>query len=129
MGQNLAQAVIAPEDHNFKALMFAGMLAGIGFGNSGCHLPHGMSYPVAGQVKDYQPDGWISDHPIVPHGISVIVNSPSVFRLTGPACPHRHIQAAEAIGIDVTGIDEKDAGDLLANKIIEMMKSTGIPNG
>ena len=59
----------------------------------------------------------------------MIVNSPSVFRLTGPACPHRHIQAAEAIGIDVTGIDKKDAGDFLANKIIEMMTSTGIPNG
>ena len=129
MGLNLVHAVTAPEEGNLEALMFAGMLAGIGFGNSGCHLPHGMSYPVAGQVKDYQPDGWSQDHPIVPHGISVIVNSPAVFRLTGSACPHRHIQAAEAIGIDVTGIDEKDAGDFLANKIIEMMKTTGIPNG
>jgi alcohol dehydrogenase class IV len=129
MGQNLVQAVNAPEDHNLEALMFAGMLAGIGFGNAGCHLPHGMSYAVAGLVKAYQPDGWPKDHPIVPHGISVIVNSPAVFKLTGPACPDRHMQAAAAIGIDVTKVDEKDAGDVLANRIIEMMKATGIPNG
>jgi len=45
------------------------------------------------------------------------------------ACPDRHMAAARAIGIDVAGIDAKDAGDLLANKIVEMMKSTGIPNG
>ena len=39
------------------------------------------------------------------------------------------MQAAEAIGIDVAGTDEQIAGDLLADKIIEMMKDTGIPNG
>lgn len=130
MGKNLVQAVTGSNDNdNLEALMFAGMLAGIGFGNSGCHLPHGMSYPVAGLAKNYQPEGWPKDHPIVPHGISVIVNSPAVFQLTGPACPDRHMQAAEAIGIDVTGIDEKDAGNLLANQIIKMMRATGIPNG
>lgn len=129
MGQNLVQGVTAPEGHNLEALMFAGMLAGIGFGNAGCHLPHGMSYAVAGLVKDYRPEGWPQDHPMVPHGLSVIVNSPAVFLLTGPACPGRHMQAAEAVGADVEGVDEKDAGDLLASHIIEMMKTTGIPNG
>ena len=123
------QAATAPEDYLYEALMFAGMLAGIGFGNAGCHLPHGMSYAVAGLVKDYQPDGWSTDHPIVPHGLSVIVNSPAVFRLTGPACPDRHILAAEAMGADTKGADEKDAGDLLADAVIEMMRVTGIPNG
>ena len=123
------QAITAPEGHNLEALMFAGMLAGSGFGNAGCHLPHGMSYAVAGLVKDYLPEGWPKDHPMVPHGLSVIVNSPSVFRLTGPACADRHMRAAEAVGADVAGVDEKDAGDLLAGHIIKMMKATGIPNG
>ena len=129
IGNNLVPAVTAPQDHNFEALMFAGMLAGIGFGNAGNHLPHGMSYAVAGLVKDYRPDGWSPQHPMVPHGIAVILNSPAVFQLTGSACPERHSLAAEAIGSDMKKIDQKDAGHVLADHIINMMKATGIPNG
>ncbi len=32
-------------------LSLAAALADIGFGNAGVHLPHGMSYPVAGMVE------------------------------------------------------------------------------
>ena len=123
------QAVTAPEDGHFEALMFAGMLAGIGFGNAGCHLPHGMSYAVAGLVKEYRAEGWLQDHPMVPHGIAVIVNSPAVFELTGPACPERHFLAVEAFGNDMKDAEKRDAGNILANSIIAMMKATGIPNG
>ena len=129
IGRNIVQAVNDPREENYDALMFAGMLAGIGFGNAGCHLPHGMSYAVAGLVKDYQPDGWPADHPMVPHGISVIVNSPAVFRKTGPACPERHWEAADAMGADLTDKNMEDGGEILADQIISMMRDTGIPNG
>ena len=129
IGRNIVQAVNEPSEENFDALMFAGMLAGIGFGNAGCHLPHGMSYAVAGLVKNYQPDGWPADHPMVPHGISVIVNSPAVFRKTGPACPERHWEAADAMGADLTDRNMEDGGEILADQIISMMRDTGIPNG
>jgi alcohol dehydrogenase class IV len=123
-------AVTEPDDHAAREpLMFAGMLAGIGFGNAGCHLPHGMSYSVAGLVRDYRAEGWPSDHPMVPHGISVIVNSPAVFRFTGPACPERHLRAAAAMGAEVAGVAPADAGHVLADRIVEMMRATGIPNG
>jgi hydroxyacid-oxoacid transhydrogenase len=105
------------------------MLAGIGFGNASNHLPHGMSYAVAGRVKDYRPEGWSQDHPIVPHGIALILNSPAVLQRTGAACPDRHMLAAESIGLDLKGTDKKDAGNILADRIIAMMKATGIPNG
>jgi len=129
IGRNIVQAVNEPSEENFDALMFAGMLAGIGFGNAGCHLPHGMSYAVAGLVNDYQPDGWPADHPMVPHGISVIVNSPAVFRKTGPACPERHWEAANAMGADLTDRNMEDGGEILADQVIRMMRDTGIPNG
>ncbi len=129
IGQNLVPAVKAPQDHNFEALMFAGMLAGIGFGNAGNHLPHGMSYAVAGLVKDYRPQGWSAQHPMIPHGIAVILNSPAVFQLTGSACPERHQLAAEAISGNMKKVDQKNAGHVLADHIIDMMKATGIPNG
>lgn len=130
IGANLVDAVNdADNAAAHEPLMFAGMLAGIGFGNAGCHVPHGMSYAVAGLVRDYLAPGWPSNHPMVPHGISVIVNAPAVFRVTGPACPERHLKAADAMGADVSGAKHENAGRVLADRVIEMMRQTGIPNG
>ena len=109
--------------------VFAGMLAGIGFGNAGCHMPHAMSYAVAGLVRDYVPAGWETDEPMVPHGISVIVNAPAVFRFTGPHCADRHLKAAELMGADVRNVPGERAGDVLATQVIDMMRRTGMPNG
>ena len=130
IGANIIDAVNeADNSATYEPLMFAGMLAGIGFGNAGCHLPHGMSYAVAGLVRDYTAPGWPSNQPMVPHGISVIVNAPAVFRFTSPACPERHMKAAEGMGADVEGAALEDAGNILADRVIEMMRQTGIPNG
>lgn len=129
VGDHLVRAVNDPRPEDYEALMFAGMLAGIGFGNAGCHLPHAMSYAVAGLVEDYVPEGWATNEPMVPHGISVIVNAPAVFRYTGPACPERHLMGAKAMGANVDGLDPEKAGDALADRIIEMMRATGMPNG
>ena len=110
-------------------MLLAASYAGVGFGNAGVHLPHGMSYPVSGQVKDYRAPGYPSDHPLVPHGISVILNAPAVFRFTAAANPARHLQAAEALGADVTGAKEADAGAILADRITWFMERLGVPNG
>jgi len=129
IGNSLVDAVNTRDEKYFRPLMFAGMLAGIGFGNAGCHLPHGMSYAVSGLVKGYQPAGWPPDHPMVPHGISVIVNSPAVFQYTAAACPERHMIAAEAMGADTRDAPMAAAGTLLADRVIDMMRRTGMPNG
>ena len=88
-----------------------------------------MSYAVAGLGRDHQAKGWQSNHPLVPHGISVIVNAPAVFRRTGAACPERHLAAAEAMGADVEGASTKDAGETLAKRVTELMHQTDMPNG
>ncbi|MBI1277270.1 MAG: iron-containing alcohol dehydrogenase [Anaerolineaceae bacterium] len=112
-----------------EQLLLAASFAGIGFGNSGVHLPHGMSYPVAGMVRDYYPEGYVVDHPMIPHGMSVILNAPAVFRFTAQANPERHLYAAGLMGVDVKEAAEADAGHILANAIITIMKDTGMPNG
>ncbi len=38
----------AADDEAREAMMYAATLAGIGFGNAGVHVPHGMAYAVAG---------------------------------------------------------------------------------
>ena len=128
--QFLPRAVADPSDDEARSAMcLAAALAGIGFGNAGVHLPHGMSYPVAGMVESYVPEGYAIDYPLVPHGFAVIVNSPAVFRFTAPTCPQRHLRAAEVLGADCTGAKDEDAGAILADRIVSLMRQLGAPNG
>jgi len=110
-------------------MLLAASYAGVGFGNAGVHLPHGMSYPVSGHVKTYCAPGYTTDHPLVPHGMSVILNAPAVFRFTAPANPERHLQVAEALGVDVSRVRADDAGKVLADRITWFMQRLQMPNG
>jgi hydroxyacid-oxoacid transhydrogenase len=126
----LVRAVADPSDDEARAqMLLAAAYAGVGFGNAGVHLPHGMSYPVSGHVRSYRAPGYVSDHPLVPHGISVILNAPAVFRYTAPANPQRHLQAAEALGADVSNVRDADAGQVLADRITWYMRELNVPNG
>jgi hydroxyacid-oxoacid transhydrogenase len=130
VSQYLVRAIEDPSDDEARGqMLLASAFAGIGFGNAGVHLPHGMSYPVSGMVRDFKPEGYVTDHPIVPHGMSVILNAPAVFRFTAPVNPQRHLQAARLMGVDTSGAQDEDAGELLACAIIEIMQETGMPSG
>jgi len=129
-GTYLLRAVRDPSDHEARnAMMYAATMAGISFGNAGVHIPHAMSYSVAGMIHGYQPDGWPRDHAMCPHGISVVVNAPAAFRFTGARAPERHLRALECLGEDSEGIDPGAAGAALADAFIAMMRAAGIPNG
>ena len=130
MAEFLPRAYDDPSDDEARGnMMLAAAIAGIGFGNAGVHLPHGMSYPVAGMVKDYQPPGFDVTHPLVPHGMSVILNTPAVVRFTAPADPQRHLRAAAALGADVHDAGPEDAGEILAARVTDFMKRTQMPDG
>jgi hydroxyacid-oxoacid transhydrogenase len=126
----LKRAAADPSDDEARAsMLLASAYAGIGFGNAGCHLPHGMSYPVSGLLRDYRVPGYAVDHPMVPHGISVILNAPPVYRFTAPACPERHLKAAEILGAKVSGARLEDAGKILADHVVKLMFDLHLPNG
>ncbi len=58
-GRYLVRAVRDADDVEARhGLSWAATLAGIAFGNSGVHLPHAMSYAVAGKVRDYRCPGY-----------------------------------------------------------------------
>ena len=129
VGEHMVAAVTDADNLEAREyLMWASSLAGIAFGQAGCHLPHGMSYAVSGLVKDFKPDGYPQDIPMVPHGMSVILNAPSVFRLTGPHAPERHLAASACLG-GTYEAGPSEAGEAVAEHLIDMMKATGIPNG
>jgi hydroxyacid-oxoacid transhydrogenase len=110
-------------------VLLAATYAGIGFGNGGVHLAHGMSYPVSGMVRNYVPEGYPPERPLIPHGMAVVLNAPAVFRFTAPASPRLHLYAAKLMGRDISDASADDAGEILAGAIVEMMRKVGIPNG
>lgn len=130
VSQYLVRAVHDPEDDEARSqMLLAAAIAGIGFGNAGVHLPHGMAYPVAGMVKSYVPEGYGVDHPLVPHGMAVIVNAPAVFRWTASTNPDLHLYAAGLMGADIRDAAREDAGELVAGQLVDIMRQTGMPNG
>jgi hydroxyacid-oxoacid transhydrogenase len=130
VSQNILRVLDDPSDDAAHSQMsLASTMAGIGFGNAGVHLPHAMSYPVAGLVRRYMPEGYPADHPMVPHGMAVILNAPAVFRFTASASPRRHLEAARLMGADISDAKLDDAADVLAGAIVALMRRTGMPNG
>ncbi len=110
-------------------LMWGASLAGMAFGNSGTHLGHALSYGVTHLMQDITTDGYAVASPFVPHGISVAVSAPAIFRYTAAAAPERHFEAATCLQADLRGATPADSGEALATRLIELMRKTGVPNG
>jgi hydroxyacid-oxoacid transhydrogenase len=113
LGTHLVPAVDG-DPHAREQVMWAATLAGIAFGNSGVHVPHAMAYAVAGRVREFRATGY-PDAVLVPHGMAVAVNAPSVFRRLAHA---RDAEAAALLG-----------GTTIETRIVELMRAIGIPNG
>ncbi|MEZ0339375.1 hydroxyacid-oxoacid transhydrogenase [Mycobacterium sp. pV006] len=131
LGDYLFRAVADASDREAREqVMWAATLAGIAFGNAGVHLPHAMSYAVAGQVRRYHPDGYPGTEPLVPHGMAVILNAPAAFSATAVSDPDRHLEAARILGADIIdAVAADDAGDILSDRLVEIMRAVKMPNG
>lgn len=130
ISQNLVRVIEDPSDIEARGeVLLAATYAGIGFGNGGVHLAHGMSYPVSGMVRDYVPEDYPPGQPLVPHGMAVVLNAPAVFKFTASANPELHLYAAKLMGKDISDAKPEDAGEILASAIVELMQKVGMPNG
>jgi hydroxyacid-oxoacid transhydrogenase len=126
----LRRAVADPYDLEARwHMMASSTIAGMGFSNAGVHIPHSMSYPIAGMIRDYRPDGYHVDEPMIPHGQTVAVTAPAAFRLTAPIWPEKHAHAAKLLGLNSKGMSVREAALALADQIIKLMKDIGFPNG
>lgn len=122
----LPRAVKDPDDHEAQEqMLLAATLAGVGFGNAGVHLCHGMSYPISGQNPGYKHSGYQVDTPLIPHGVSVAVTAPTVFRFTGASNPERHLAAAECFGVDTSQVKKESAGEVLGEALAEFLVKLG----
>ncbi len=130
VGEYLDRGVNNADDFEARdQLMWGASLAGMAFGNTGTHLGHALSYGVTHLMHDVTTEGYEVKSPFVPHGISVVVSAPAIFRYTAEAAPERHYQAASYLQSDLQGAGVDDSGEALAKRIIELMQKTGVPNG
>jgi len=128
-----------PNDtHARTQMLLASSFAGIGFGNAGVHLCHGMSYPISGLNKKgpkYKHAGYQVDHPIIPHGVSVALTGPAVFQFTAPSSPDRHREALAVFNRTsvtdptISRIPDSDLGAHLYESIARFLDSLGVPRG
>lgn len=127
------------EEARMQMCLAAG-LAGIGFGNAGVHLCHGASYPISGLNKShgqYKHPGYVVDHPIVPHGISVALTGPAVFEFLAPSSPDRHRQIARvfheygsAHDPDLERVSDPGVlGQIVYDRIAAFLATLDVPRG
>jgi len=122
------QAVRDGDDLEARGRMaLAATMAGLGFGNAGVHIPHANAYPIAGRVKDFRPEGYPKDEPIVPHGMAVSLTAPEAFRFTFEARPERHLRAAQLLAPELER--PGDDAEYLPAALTRLMRDIGIPNG
>lgn len=119
----------ATDDEARCGMLLAAAYAGIGFGNAGVHLCHALSYPIASRVRAYRAPGYDDDHPLVPHGVSVVLTAPAVFRWTAATSPARHRRGAELLGASTRDVADEDVGRLLADRLTELLRQFDLPNG
>ncbi len=84
---------------------------------------------MSGLAKDWHVAGYPEGKTLVPHGMAVVLNNPSVWRYTAPAHPERHLHGAHCLGARLGGATHADAGEVLAGRVIELMRATAMPNG
>lgn len=121
------RAVKDPEDYEAREQMhLASAMAGVGFGNAGVHLCHGLSYSISGLNRDYKS----ADYPkekLIPHGLSVCITAPAVFAATADSNLERHAEIAEILG--GKPVRKEDAGAVLSDVLREYLYDLGVPDG
>ena len=132
VGKYLRRAVMNGHDLEARThIVIGATLAGLGFSNAGVHIPHSMGYPISDLIhrKRWVPSGYNVDYPMVPHGLSCTLGTPSVAKFTACTDLEKHALAAELLGERTEGLLVREAAMRLPEAIIKLMRDINFPNG
>ncbi|MFJ3487437.1 iron-containing alcohol dehydrogenase [Pseudomonas sp. NPDC090202] len=94
----------------------ASLMAGMSFGNAGVGAVHALAYPLGGRFN-------------IAHGVSNALLLPYVMEWNKMACVERFRDIAEAMGVRVADLSDKDAADLAVKAMAELCAAVDIPTG
>ena len=117
IGQNLRKAYHQPDNLEARHNMLLAAHLGGAFGNAGVHIPHALSYPLAGRKHD------------LPHGIAVCVTGVAALEFLEPVVPDKLIKIANLLGENTENLSKAEAASKAKEAIIGLMKDIGFPSG
>jgi len=94
----------------------ASLMAGMAFGNAGVGAVHALAYPLGGRFN-------------IAHGVSNALLLPSVMAWTKLSCVERMRAVADAEGVRVAHLSDKDAADLAVKAMADLCAALEIPSG
>ncbi|WP_102026277.1 iron-containing alcohol dehydrogenase [Salirhabdus sp. Marseille-P4669] len=115
IGKNIRTAVWNGSDNEARKQMALGSLqAGLSFYNAGVAGVHALAYPLGGLFK-------------IPHGESNAVLLPYVFEYIWPSCLGKMGNVAEALGLKVDHLSDREAAIKAVEELYNIVKDVGIP--
>ncbi|WP_134701139.1 iron-containing alcohol dehydrogenase [Ammoniphilus sp. YIM 78166] len=116
IGENLKKAYFVGTDMQSKEnMLVASFMAGVAFAQSRLGNVHAISHTFGGVFN-------------IPHGIANATLLPYVLAYNLPACPKRYRDIAIALGEDVTGLSEMEAGKKAIQAVVSLNETLNIPN-
>lgn len=94
----------------------ASLMAGMAFGNAGVGAVHALAYPLGGRFN-------------IAHGVSNALLLPYVMAWNKMACVERFRDIAEAMGLRVVHLSDKDAADQAVQAMTDLCVAVDIPRG
>lgn len=94
----------------------ASLMAGMSFGNAGVGAVHALAYPLGGRFN-------------IAHGVSNALLLPYVMEWNKMACVERFRDIAEAMGVRVADLSDKDAADQAVKAMADLCAAVDIPTG
>lgn len=122
VGRYLLRAYANGHDLEARTNMhLAASMAGLAFGNAGVHIPHALSYPIAGEIMGRQAT--------IPHGLAVSITGPATLRVLAPYIKEKCLRIAHLLGEDINGSSSSEAALKASEALIKMMRALNFPNG
>ncbi|MBT9167357.1 MAG: NAD-dependent methanol dehydrogenase [Syntrophomonadaceae bacterium] len=95
-------------------MLIAANMAGIAFSNAQVGLVHALAHSVGAKFK-------------VHHGLANSILLPACLRYNADACGEIYLNVLSALGVNIERIQPDEAGDVLADKIVEFTKKLSLP--